>query len=307
MDLISVIVPVYNVEKLIEKCVKSITDQTYSNLEIILIDDGSVDQSGKICDELALKDNRIVVIHSPNKGAAAARNLGISRARGQYIGFVDSDDYVDVQMYELLLKAIKKYEADIACVGIIREDSGRMNQHIIRCPSDITIFFGKEILREILLGRYIGSSLCSNLYKRKTWGNVTLHEGEINEDIKIMVDLYDKKKMVHIAQPMYHYVCNPKSVTNTLSENDLTISYNNAMNLYEIVKSKYPDLEYDARYYLTYTAKCILMDDSINRKSELYKTCKNIFYRNWKIFGLDWRAILLRINLYHLCKKIVRS
>ena len=167
MELISVIVPVYNVENLITRCVKSIIGQTYPNLEIILVDDGSKDNSGSICDELALCDKRIKVIHKKNGGASAARNVGIDKAKGQYIGFVDSDDYIEPQMYESLLFGLKKYNTDISCTGIIKEHLDGSNNIIIRCPSKITVFNSEEIIREILLARYVGSSLCTKLYKRK--------------------------------------------------------------------------------------------------------------------------------------------
>ena len=99
-ELISVILPVYNVQQYLEKCIESVVNQTYKNLEIILIDDGSTDMSGKICDEFAEKDGRIKVIHSKNGGVSAARNIGLDIATGEYIGFVDSDDWIESQMYE---------------------------------------------------------------------------------------------------------------------------------------------------------------------------------------------------------------
>ena len=108
-DLISVIVPVYKVEKYLEKCIESIIKQTYTNLQIILVDDGSPDNCGKICDEYAKKDSRIEVIHKINGGLSDARNVGINRANGRYIGFVDSDDYVEPDYLEQLLNNFKKY------------------------------------------------------------------------------------------------------------------------------------------------------------------------------------------------------
>ena len=119
-DLISIIVPVYNVEKYIKKCIDSIINQTYKNLEIILVDDGSPDNCGKICDEYAEKDKRIKVIHKENGGLSDARNAGIKIARGCYIGFVDSDDWIDKNMYEKLYKTLKEKDADIACCKLIR-------------------------------------------------------------------------------------------------------------------------------------------------------------------------------------------
>ena len=115
--LISVIVPIYKVEKYLNKCVKSIINQTYKNLEIILVDDGSPDNCGKICDKLAERDDRIRIIHKKNGGLSSARNAGIEIANGEYIGFVDSDDYIDNDMFETLYNNIKDNNADLSIIG----------------------------------------------------------------------------------------------------------------------------------------------------------------------------------------------
>ena len=119
-DLISVIVPVYNVEKYLVQCINSILNQTIKNLEIILVDDGSLDNSGKICDEFSKKDDRIVAIHKENNGLSSARNAGLEIANGNYIGFVDSDDWLDEHMYEILLKLIKENNSDISCCDFFK-------------------------------------------------------------------------------------------------------------------------------------------------------------------------------------------
>ena len=119
-DLISVIIPVYNVEKFLMRCYKSIADQTYSKLEIILIDDGSVDNSGKICDEIAENDLRVKVIHKKNEGLGLARNTGLDMASGDYVVFVDSDDFVKKNYIEIMYKAIKENNADVSSCGIIQ-------------------------------------------------------------------------------------------------------------------------------------------------------------------------------------------
>ena len=123
--LISIIVPVYNVEKYIDKCIKSILEQTYKNLQIILIDDGSQDKSGQICDEYELQDNRIEVIHKKNGGLSDARNLGIKKARGEYIGFVDSDDYISKNMYEDMYKIIQEKDSDVCICNVYNVIDGK--------------------------------------------------------------------------------------------------------------------------------------------------------------------------------------
>ena len=121
--LISVIVPIYNVENYLRKCIESILNQTYKSLQIILVDDGSSDQSGSICDEYALKDDRIEVIHKKNGGLVSARKAGLARAKGAYIGFVDGDDYLEPFFYQVLLEDIIKYDVDFVHSGYIREDN----------------------------------------------------------------------------------------------------------------------------------------------------------------------------------------
>ena len=119
-DLISVIVPIYNVEKYLEKCVNSITSQTYKNLEIILVDDGSTDSSPEICEKLKQSDDRIIVIHKKNGGLSSARNAGLDIAKGKYIGCVDSDDYIDEKMYEKLCRTLKEEHIETLKPRIVR-------------------------------------------------------------------------------------------------------------------------------------------------------------------------------------------
>ena len=115
--MISIIVPVYNVEKYLSRCLDSILVQTYRDFELILVDDGSTDRSGAICDEYASRDERIKLIRQSNQGLSVARNVGLDAARGDYIGFVDSDDYIHPETYQILLDALLKYDADLSVCG----------------------------------------------------------------------------------------------------------------------------------------------------------------------------------------------
>ena len=124
MDLISVVIPVYNVEKYLQRCVTSVTEQSYSNLEIILVDDGSVDNSGAICDDFAKKDKRIRVIHKENEGLGLTRNVGIKAATGNYICFIDSDDYIAREYIETIYSDLKKSSADVCYCGHTKDISG---------------------------------------------------------------------------------------------------------------------------------------------------------------------------------------
>lgn len=149
-DLISVIVPVYKVERYLCRCVDSIIAQTYTNLQIILVDDGSPDGSGAICDDYAAKDPRITVIHKENGGLSDARNAGLGAARGSYIGFVDSDDYISVDMYEKLYKAIVACNADMSVCNFryVDENGNNMEERNNALPVKDEVIDGMTALRE---------------------------------------------------------------------------------------------------------------------------------------------------------------
>lgn len=160
-ERISVVVPVYNVEQYLEKCVNSIINQTYKNLEIILVDDGATDKSGKLCDELAKLDNRIMVYHKKNGGLSDARNYGVERATGDYIGFVDGDDYIDAEMYEKLYEAIKKENVDVAECNLKIIYSDRVE--LFTEKKYYSVYTKQEYLEEYLKIEKIFGSACVRL------------------------------------------------------------------------------------------------------------------------------------------------
>lgn len=211
-SLISVIVPVYNVEKYLERCIDSLLSQTYKNLEIILVDDGSTDNSGQICDKYGECDKRIVVIHKENGGLSSARNEGINCSNGEYIGFIDSDDWVDERMYEVLLCNLIKYDADISDIDSITIDH---YETIVNKPEKIAVKDGQDMLRDyFILDKY---SVCRKLYKREVIGNVRFPVGKINEDICTNFRfLKNAKRLVKSSLIMYYYFSNPNSITGTV-------------------------------------------------------------------------------------------
>ena len=146
-DLISIVVPIYNVEKYLEKCINSIIIQTYKNIEIILVNDGSTDSSGKICDIYLKKDKRIKVIHKKNGGLSDARNVGIENAKGKYIAFIDSDDFIDSDFIEILYNLIIEYNADVSCCkcNVIYKKNKKQ-----QVEEKINIFTNYEAINEML-------------------------------------------------------------------------------------------------------------------------------------------------------------
>ena len=205
MDLISVIVPVYNVEEYLEKCLLSIINQTYQNLEIILIDDGSTDSSGIICEQYKEKDKRIKVIHKENGGLSSARNIGVEQASGTWVAFVDSDDYIEVTMYEILLKLAIENKADIALAHFRSFDSNEIEACV---DSDNIITFKEhELLEVYILGDYhISTSVWDRLYRKTLIEEIIFPKGKLHEDILYTIEAFYKcNKAVYIDHAYYYY------------------------------------------------------------------------------------------------------
>jgi len=213
-DLISVIVPVYNVEKYLPQCINSILNQTIKNLEIILVDDGSLDRSGKICDEFSEKDNRIIVIHKENNGLSSARNAGLEIATGNYLGFVDSDDWLDENMYETLLSLSKDTNADISCCDFFKTANGEdkippINNEVIKSFNNI------EGLNNFYTDLYTQTVVAWNkLYTRTLFDNVIYPTGKIHEDEGTTYKLfYKSNKITYTNRALYYYRKTPNSIT----------------------------------------------------------------------------------------------
>ena len=181
-DLISVIVPVYNIKEYLARCVDSILVQTWENLEILLVDDGSDDGTEKLVDELAKKDARIRVFHKQNGGSSSARNLGIDKARGAYLGFVDSDDYIEPFMYEKLYRAIQETGMPIAQGGRREiDEQGNLLPDICIPPDEQTVYDGETFIRELLLHRG-DCSFCTKLTDASLFKDRRFPDGKLNED-----------------------------------------------------------------------------------------------------------------------------
>lgn len=205
-ELISIVVPIYKVEKYLELCVDSILGQTYKNLEVILVDDGSPDGCPQICDDYAKKDSRVKVIHRKNGGLSAARNSGIEIATGDYIGFVDSDDYIHFQMYEILLNHLKEKQADLAVCGVL--DVFNMEQKDAEIVSEqLRVMTNMEAMKGIY--REYGTDMVvawNKLYKKEIFDTICYNEGKIHEDeFMIHKVLNQAEKVVCTDAKLYYY------------------------------------------------------------------------------------------------------
>ena len=212
MELISVIVPVYNVESYVAECIESIQNQTYMNLEIILVNDGSTDASGDICDQYAAYDERIKVIHKENAGVSAARNTGIEAANGDYIAFVDSDDYIAPNMYEDMLRILKENDLDILECTAFRDKGGEI---IEGCnDGSLEIFNRDEALKMAMYDCFV--AVWSQLYKRSAIDDVRFPVGRKFEDTAVSYRFITNTKRVgHINHCYYYYRLNLNSTTQT--------------------------------------------------------------------------------------------
>ncbi len=213
--LISVIVPVYNAEEYLEKCVNSIINQTYKNLEIILVDDGSPDKSGEMCDAFAVKDLRVRVIHKENGGQSSARNRGLDIMKGELVGFVDSDDWIEPDMYQHLYEMMIQFDAQIACCGVQKDyPNGKVEFFNIYYPGDneIRIYSRAEALRESLANVRITYSPCDKLYHKDVFANLRMTEGIIYEDMEIIPKWIERTETVaYNPTPKYHYTMTDES------------------------------------------------------------------------------------------------
>lgn len=202
---ISVIIPVYKVEPYLRQCLDSVVDQTYKNLEIICVDDGSPDKCGTICDEYAKKDSRIRVIHRENGGLSAARNSGIDIATGEYICFIDSDDFVSKSFVKYLYTLIKKYKADISVCPLIRYISDNKIDKGKGFVEDCVDSSG-ALSRIFSENRYIGVVACNKMYSRKLFDSIRYPEGKFYEDSGTTYKLFlESKKIAFGEYAKYYY------------------------------------------------------------------------------------------------------
>ena len=203
--LITVVVPVYKVEEYLRECIDSILRQSYINLEIILVDDGSPDRCGQICDEYQVQDERIKVIHQQNKGLSGARNSAIDIAQGEYYVFIDSDDWISVNMIEELYKQMILNQADMAVTALesfYEDGSVARNAH----GDKIFVYSKVQALDCFLFNDYLTPCVCGKLYKAATWKEIRCPEGKLFEDQYTTYKLIERcEKIVYITAPLYHY------------------------------------------------------------------------------------------------------
>ena len=230
--LISLIVPVYNVKDYLRTCLQSIVEQTYSNLEIILVDDGSDDGSSGICEEYARTDHRVKVIYLSHSGVSAARNAGLEAATGELLGFVDSDDFIDLDMYEYLYKLLVEYDADVSACTYLLEQEGRPFK-IINNTGELHIFSRKEIMHALVKNDMVKNYLWAKLFKRSLFDHLSFPVGRVYEDVAVLYRVfYSSQKVVLSCVSKYHYMIH-KNESITRGGYDPMKEYHYFLSLYE--------------------------------------------------------------------------
>lgn len=278
---ISVIVPVYNTLAYLPICVKSLQQQTYPKLEILLVDDGSTDGSGELCDSLAKADSRIRVFHKENGGSSSARNLGIRMAQGDYLGFVDSDDYVEPFMYEKLYQAVTQYHTEIAQIGREEIDEQKRRLSDICVPPQTTECIGAEAFLQELLMHRGDCSFCTKLVEKSLLAEKQFPTGVLNEDFHLLVQLLEEKdrKIVSLPDRGYHVFYRMGSNSRKVGEESFSRVYqdnvDNADMVYSIVEENYPSLKPAAFRFGIFQRLDYLLHIPISRM-----TRENTFYRS---------------------------
>lgn len=278
MAKLTVIVPVYNVEDYVKKCIESILEQNFRDYELILVDDGSTDKSGRICDEYARQDRRIRVIHKENGGPAEARNAGLAETRSEYIVFIDADDSIDSRYLDMLYQCIRNSNADLVmcCTTVIMDE--RADKPVFEYDdilSGIEIISKAEAYKRMMLPGNTSTSVCAwgKIYHRELFRTVRYPVGEFYEDCRI-IDLIIEacQRIAYIPYAGYFYLVRQGSITHGEMTLEHLKAVENAGRLLRLVEEKYPELKPIARGY--YAGECLLVCRELSMNPEYRKECQ---------------------------------
>lgn len=316
---ISIIVPVYNVEKYLEQCLNSIINQTYKNLEIILVDDGSTDNSSDLCDLYAKNDKRIKIIHKINGGLSDARNVGLNVATGDFIGFVDSDDWIELDMYEIMLNAMLKSGSDIVSCGHFVEYKNK-NYKVSNENKEIN---NSNIVKNYYSENNVFYGVCMRLYKNFIWKDLQYPVGKLYEDVFVFLESFLKAdKIFSISDCLYHY---RQRKSSTMGKNfdkkqlDLIEGHNKNL---KIISEKFPIFIAKAKKEILLGEKDVLLkalnfsskdsfakDIILKFQNDIRKNLKFIIFSS--LFSAKHKVVLglaaLNLKLFNICVNIKRN
>lgn len=289
-ELISVVVPIYNVESFLPTCIDSIINQTYKNLEIILCDDGATDSCAEICDEYAAKDNRIRVIHKKNGGLSDARNAGIDIARGRYITFIDSDDYIEIDMIEYLYKIMLKHNADmVSCQRQTVDEVGNIIKK--RKNYQDSIYQGNNNCMKAFLADYNMDTVAwGKLYKTSMFSDVRYPLGKYNEDVYTTYKIIAKCKIIIAGcEKKYNYRIRQTSIMNEHFSMKHLDGIEGAKIRAKFIEENYPSLIYLANASIVYsTNQCVNKIAKTKYKSIITHNIIKELQKNYREYEYDF-------------------
>ena len=309
--IISIIVPIYNVGEYLPRCIDSILNQTFKRFELILVNDGSKDNSGVVCDDYARKDTRIKVIHKSNGGVSSARNEGLYVAKGEYIGFVDPDDYIDKNMYEKLYRLCIDNNSDIAICRFNREINGKIQNK--ESTEEIIELNNMEAMNELFKGNLYRFSLCNKLFSKKCFNDVLFPEERIHEDLSTTYKLFDNsKKTVYINYCGYIYVRRENSIlTSTYNEKRLQafIAWDEIIefidkNYYEIIEQVIATFTYWCVDNILYILNQVNNSKKKNNYLNIIQKYTTKYYIYIKRNNILSRSYKLRIRIFNINYKL---
>lgn len=295
--LISVIVPIYNVEDYLKDCVSSIAKQTYKNLEIILVDDGSLDSSGNICDEFAMYDKRIMVIHKQNGGLSDARNAGINACHGQYIAFVDSDDMIEPDFIRVLYKLISSGNFQVSQVGTqyIDEEGKKLKERFSYGHGE-QVLSKEQFIKGLLTNKITWAAWC-NLYRYDFFKDIRFTKGQYNEDCLMWIDGVEKiDKIIISSQCLYQYRKRMGSITSASNIKFFSDEFEHSIRWLNKITKQYPKLK-EAAYNEFFSDLLIYMRVLGNKKA----TQTYIHYCRRNINKIINNAYLPKRRKFMLC------
>ena len=302
MDLVSVIVPAYNIQNYIRRCVDSIRNQTYSELEILLIDDGSTDDTGELCDEFAQQDERITVYHKKNGGLSSARNYGIERAHGTYLSFIDADDWVKRDFIEVLYQNIKRANAELSIVGYsLIWDNGKE-----KCTTDenaYAVFNQDEAIHELFAQEKMGCMACQRLYHKSIFEDIRFSEGKLFEDAAIALDVVKKcHTVVWSGQSKYYYYQRSDSIVNSTFNIGKLFMLESCQNMIDYSKKNGGKYDKEANAFYLKSAMMLLMQiygakDSAESREAKEKLKEGIRKHKQYIWGNKYLPLRKKIIL----------
>lgn len=316
--MISIIVPIFHTEKYLEKCILSILNQTYSNIEVLLIDDGTTALEARICDEFVARDSRVKVIHKNNEGLSVARNTGLIHAKGEYIGFVDSDDYIHPRMYEILMNNLINTKSNISICNVEKIYDNEQNNNkteFVKEKNEIRVIQNQDLFDELSVNHLNTVIMCNKLWKKEVFNKIKFPINKYHEDEFVIHELlYEAKSAVISSAKLYFYLQNRRhSIINQYNN----IRFRDAYEAFEVRSRFIENISYPN--YLQARVDQVWISIDNYHKCKLNYSSDYMFYREqffklikikkiWKkagfLISLGWIVFILNPDLYFRIIKI---